>query len=91
MWKVCIMQPRYRTHNFDTFHIFTIKFSKSQPRNFQTKPIMTSQYIVVLSSLFKYAKKEELLQHILQSDIIIYDIISQPEQVDEATWAVSGV
>jgi predicted hydrolase (HD superfamily) len=52
---------------------------------------MTSQYNVVLSSLFKYAKKEELLQHILQSDIIIYDIISQPEQVDEATWAVSGV
>ena len=39
----------------------------------------------------KYSKKEELLQHILRSDIIIYDIISRPDQVDEATWAVSAL
>jgi hypothetical protein len=36
VWKVCIAQPRYRPHNVDAFYIFTIKFSKSQPHNFQT-------------------------------------------------------
>ena len=36
VWKVCIVQPRYRARNFDAFYIFTIKFSKSQLCNFQT-------------------------------------------------------
>ncbi|XP_046849860.1 adenylate kinase 7-like [Xenia sp. Carnegie-2017] len=40
---------------------------------------------------FMYTKKEELLDHILDSDIIIYDIVSQPDQVDEATWVISAL
>jgi hypothetical protein len=35
-WKVCIAQQRYRPRNFDAFYMFTITFSKSQARNFQT-------------------------------------------------------
>jgi hypothetical protein len=36
VWNVCIARPRYRLRNFDAFYIFTIKFLKSRPRNFQT-------------------------------------------------------
>ena len=35
--------------------------------------------------------KEELLNNIKLCDIIIYDIISDPAQVDEASWVVSGM
>jgi hypothetical protein len=35
VWKVCTACPRYRVCNFDAFYIFTIKFFKSRPRNFQ--------------------------------------------------------
>ncbi|XP_028398700.1 adenylate kinase 7-like [Dendronephthya gigantea] len=44
-----------------------------------------------VKDVYKYGKKEEILENILQSDIIIYDIISRPDQVDEATWAVSAL
>jgi predicted hydrolase (HD superfamily) len=50
-----------------------------------------SRHKFFLYLLYQYTKKEDLLPHILKSDIIIYDIISRPDQVDEATWAVSGV
>jgi hypothetical protein len=36
VWKVCIARRRYQPHNFDAFYVFTIKFSKSPARNFQT-------------------------------------------------------
>ena len=36
MWKVCIARGRNPPRTFDAFYIFTIKFSKSPPRNFQT-------------------------------------------------------
>ena len=35
--------------------------------------------------------KEDLLPHLLECDIIVYDITGSPDQVDEATWAVSGI
>ena len=35
--------------------------------------------------------REELLNNIKMCDIIIYDIISDPSQVDEASWVVSGM
>ena len=34
--EICIAQPISPAHNFDSFYIFTIKFSKSLARNFQT-------------------------------------------------------
>lgn len=38
----------------------------------------------------QYNTKEDLLPHLLECDIIVYDITGSPDQVDEATWAVSG-
>ena len=40
--------------------------------------------------LLQYTTKEDLLPHLLECDIIMYDITGSPDQVDEATWAVSG-
>ena len=40
--------------------------------------------------LLQYTTKEDLLPHLLECDIIVYDITGSPDQVDEATWAVSG-
>ena len=42
------------------------------------------------SFFLQYNTKEDLLPHLLECDIIVYDITRSPEQVDEATWAVSG-
>ena len=36
VWKVCIARRISLARNFDAFYIFTIKFSKSLARNFQT-------------------------------------------------------
>jgi hypothetical protein len=36
VWKVCIARQISQARNFDAFYIFTIKFSKSPARNFQT-------------------------------------------------------
>ena len=36
VWKVCIARGRNPPRTFDAFYIFTIKFSKSPPCNFQT-------------------------------------------------------
>jgi hypothetical protein len=36
VWKVCIARRISPARNFDAFYIFTIKFSKSPARNFQT-------------------------------------------------------
>lgn len=35
--------------------------------------------------------KESLLEHLMECDVIIYDIIHDPEQVDEACWAISAL
>jgi adenylate kinase len=39
----------------------------------------------------KSGNKESLLEHLMECDVIIYDIIHDPEQVDEACWAISAL
>jgi len=44
-----------------------------------------------VEDVFEYTTKEDLLPHLLECDIIVYDITGSPDQVDEATWAVSAL
>ena len=47
--------------------------------------------IVYLSFNFlQYDSKEDLYQHIVECDVIIYDITEDPEQIDKAVWIISG-
>lgn len=44
-----------------------------------------------VDEVYEYNTKEDLLPHLLECDIIVYDITGSPDQVDEATWAVSAL
>jgi len=44
-----------------------------------------------VEELYEASDKEEFLNKVKTCDIIIYDIISQPSQVDEASWVVSAL
>lgn len=37
----------------------------------------------------KNKNKDELVENLMECDVIIYDIMHDPEQVDEACWAMS--
>ena len=39
--------------------------------------------------IVKTDNKEEMLEQLMECDVVIYDIINDPEQVDEACWAIS--
>ena len=41
--------------------------------------------------LFQTSNKEELLEQLMECDVVIYDIIQDPQQVDEACWAISAL
>lgn len=44
-----------------------------------------------VQEIFQYEQKEELLPRLLTCDVIIYDIMGDPGQLDEASWAVSAM
>lgn len=44
-----------------------------------------------VNEIYEFDKKEEMLAPLLTCDIIIYDIISDPNQVEEATWVISAL
>ena len=47
-------------------------------------------YPFVLAS-FQYSSKEELLEHILECDIVIYDITQNLDQIAEAMWVLDEI
>jgi len=44
-----------------------------------------------VNSIIQYNNNEDLLPALMQCDFIIYDIVSDPAQVEEAIWAVSAL
>jgi len=44
-----------------------------------------------VKEIIKANDKEGLLEHLMECDVVIYDIIHEPEQVDEACWAISAL
>ena len=40
--------------------------------------------------MLQYDSKEQVYEHLVECDIIVYDITEDPDQIDEAVWAVSG-
>ena len=39
---------------------------------------------------YQFPEKEQMLEHLAECDIVVYDITGDADQIDEATWAVSG-
>lgn len=42
-------------------------------------------------NIFQYSTKEELLEHVIDCDIVIYDITQNPDQIEEALWILDGI
>ena len=38
----------------------------------------------------QFENKDQLYEHLVECDVIVYDITDDPDQIDEAVWAVSG-
>ena len=51
---------------------------------------MKNEHYKRLISHFQYESKEQLYEHLVECDVIVYDITEDPDQIDEAVWAVSG-
>ncbi|KAK2150919.1 hypothetical protein LSH36_382g01056 [Paralvinella palmiformis] len=42
-----------------------------------------------VKEVIQYETKEQLYEHMTECDIILYDVTEDPDQIDEAVWAVS--
>lgn len=42
-----------------------------------------------IKEILQYKNREQLLEHLIECDMIVYDITEQPDIIDEAVWVVS--
>lgn len=42
-----------------------------------------------VKEIIQYETKEQLYEHMMECEVIVYDISEDPDQIDEAVWAVS--
>ncbi|KAK7483563.1 hypothetical protein BaRGS_00025237 [Batillaria attramentaria] len=42
-----------------------------------------------VKELILFENKDQLYEHLVECDVIVYDITEDPDQIDEAVWAVS--
>lgn len=40
--------------------------------------------------VLQFDNKDQLYEVLVECDVIVYDITEDPDQIDEAVWAVSG-
>ncbi len=43
-----------------------------------------------VQEIVSFPEKEQMLEHLAECDVVVYDINEDPGQIDEASWAVSG-
>lgn len=55
---------------------------------------MLHKYIFLIYFIFciffQFENKDQLYEQLVECDVIVYDITQDPDQIDEAVWAVSG-
>ncbi|KAL8611092.1 hypothetical protein ACOMHN_064382 [Nucella lapillus] len=44
-----------------------------------------------VKELILFENKDQLYEHLVECDVIIYDVTEDPDQIDEAVWAVSEI
>lgn len=45
---------------------------------------------LILPLFPQFENKDQLYEFLVECDVIVYDITEDPDQIDEAVWAVSG-
>lgn len=58
--------------------------------------ILRALFSCDISLIFQYFflkvdEKIQMLEHLAECDVVVYDITEDPDQIDEASWAVSGM
>ncbi|OWF43656.1 adenylate kinase 7-like [Mizuhopecten yessoensis] len=44
-----------------------------------------------VKEIIQFENKDQLYEHLVECDVILYDITEDPDQIDEAVWAVSEI
>ena len=71
-------------------YAYQIAFTDIVNINIMLEIYFQSLYYNINGFYIQYETKEQLYEHMTECDVILYDITEDPDQIDEAVWAVSG-